>query len=63
MRTFERIDMRRAVVIADDVQQDGGIPLMARTLGLTHNTEIIEDGGQRSFVVAVPREAIQTKAA
>ena len=50
-----RIDMSRSTVIADDVQDDGGVPDLRRAIEKTHTLAMI-DTGRRSFAVAVPKK-------
>lgn len=54
MAAFERIDLRDAVVFADDVQRDGGAPAVIDALARTHNICVFEDD-TRSFVMGAPR--------
>jgi predicted O-methyltransferase YrrM len=52
---FAHVDLTHATVIVDDVQADGGMPVMVERLWPTHRVEIIEDSNRRSFCVAVPK--------
>lgn len=58
---FERLNLGEAVVLADDVQRDGGVPELAALLERTHDTQIIE-ADVRSFAVGVPRKAMRRAA-
>ena len=60
--TPDRFDLSRAVVVADDVQDDGGIPELVTALKRTHEVEVVDTGG-RSFAVCIPKSARQAKAA
>ena len=50
----DRIDLTRSVVIADDVQADGGVPELRTALERTHNLEVIGHNS-RAFAVCVPK--------
>jgi predicted O-methyltransferase YrrM len=52
---FGRVDLSKATVVVDDVQSNGGMPVMVETLRKTHRVEIIEDSNMRHFCVAVPK--------
>lgn len=52
---FNKVDLGKAIVVVDDVQNDGGMPEMVARLRPSHNVEIIEDSNRRSFCVAVPK--------
>jgi predicted O-methyltransferase YrrM len=54
--TPDRIDLSRSVVIADDVQDDGGVPELRRAISVTHHVQLI-DAGRRAFAVCVPKPA------
>jgi len=52
---FEHVDLSQATVVVDDVQSDGGMPIMVEKLKETHNVVVIPDNSRRSFCVAVPK--------
>lgn len=56
-----RLDLTRSVVIADDVQDDGGVPELRHAIDATHHVELI-DTGRRSFAVCVPRHQMRLAA-
>lgn len=51
---FDRLDLRKSVVVADDVQDDGGLPEMREALQRTHDVREIS-AGRRHFAVGAPR--------
>lgn len=51
---FDRLDLSRAVVVADDVQADGGLPEMRARLEQTHEVRVI-GSGRKEFAVGAPR--------
>ena len=50
----DRIDLSRSVVIADDVQAEGGVPELRTALERTHTVKMIGHNG-RAFAIAAPR--------
>jgi predicted O-methyltransferase YrrM len=60
--TPDRIDLSRSVVVADDVQDDGGVPELRARLEQTHDVRIC-DSGHRQFAVCAPRRAEAKEAA
>ncbi len=50
----DRIDMSHSVVIADDVQADGGVPELRTALERTHNVKMIGHNS-RAFAIAAPK--------
>ena len=56
MGALSRLDLSRAVVVADDVQGDGGVPAMTRGLARTHSVVVVGDR-QRQFAIAAPKRA------
>ena len=49
-----RIDLSRSVVIADDVQADGGVPELRTALERTHNVKMIGHNS-RAFAICAPK--------
>lgn len=56
------LDLSRSVVVADDVQSDGGVPELAAALRRTHTVEVIEGNG-RAFAVCAPKPVAMGMAA
>lgn len=56
------IDLSRAVVVADDVQNDGGVPALRRALEASHDVRVVE-AGSKSFAVCAPRKTLEARAA
>lgn len=61
LSVFNHIDLSNAVVVADDVQGDGGIPQMVRALSRTHEVRVMR-GPVKSFAVAAPRPQMRMAA-
>jgi hypothetical protein len=60
----QRIDLTRALVVADDVQGDGGVPELRAALEVTHRMLTFSaGGGSREFAVGVPKAAAREAAA
>lgn len=62
MAVLERLDLAQCVVLADDVQSDGGVAGMVEALARTHQVHVVEDEG-RAFVVCAPKKQDQVRAA
>lgn len=55
MGVFDRVDLSKSIVVADDVQRDGGMPEIVERLMRTHRVEVLDELGRRKFCVAVPK--------
>lgn len=53
------IDLSRAIVVADDVQEDGGVPALKRALEPTHKLAVIQTGS-KSFAIGAPHQLAET---
>jgi predicted O-methyltransferase YrrM len=62
MEALTRLDLSRAVIVADDVQPDGGVKGMTSALERTHDIAVIECG-VKSFAIGAPRKSVQSRAA
>jgi predicted O-methyltransferase YrrM len=60
---LERVDLSQAVIIADDVQQDGGVADMIERLEPTHDILVVKDSERRSFAIGRPKTQAQSEAA
>lgn len=58
---FERLDLSRTAVFADDVQRDGGDPAMVEALKRTHDVWVCE-ADKREFAIGAPRRDREAKA-
>lgn len=56
-----RIDLTRSVVIADDVQAEGGVPELRTALERTHTIKMIEHN-RRAFAIAAPKPQMRMAA-
>lgn len=57
----DRLDLSRSVVIADDVQADGGVPELRTALERTHTVKMIGHNG-RAFAICAPRQQLRMAA-
>lgn len=57
----QHLDLSRSVVIADDVQADGGVPELRSALERTHAVQVIEHN-RRGFAIAAPRPQLMMAA-
>lgn len=56
-----RFDLSRSVVVADDVQSDGGVPGLKDALSRTHVVKVITQD-RRAFAIAAPRPQLRIAA-
>jgi len=63
LEVLNRADLARAVIVADDVQPDGGIAGVHEALSPTHQVMTFETESVRHFAIGVPRQARQAEAA
>lgn len=55
------LDLSRSIVVADDIQDDGGVPALKRALSSTHDV-IVVDGPRKSFAICAPKPTANTQA-
>lgn len=62
---FGILNLASSIVVADDIQDDGGVPALRSQLAKTHDVLVVNDGTPRSFAVCAPRtkEEQEAKAA
>lgn len=61
VEVFSRMDLSNAVVVADDVQADGGVPAVRMALERTHKVQTV-GCARRSFAIAAPRPQMRVAA-
>ena len=59
----EHMDLARSIVVADDVQDDGGVPALRAVLSVTHDIIFIADSARRGFAIGMPKAVAQSEAA